>query len=382
VGNRREDIERLAVVLGVVLGLLILLPFATQAQTPVPFKNADFEGAARQTLGEGTSLSSWLAVDWRPWSILGDDGVYNREVEYKLITLETSNSPDLRSHVHGGNHAQQFFTNGGSHTAGFYQRVQVPANGLITFTVWAQIQSGDSLIFVDGRYVSDLRGSEGGNYFVQAGIDPTGAEPGSFAAPLPGSIVWSEPVWDISAWGYDEKGNPADFWVLLSVSARAQGEWVTVYTRGQCKWPTKYNASFWDDASVSVAEPPTPTKPPPTPTRAVTPTNTPAPTRTATPTLEPTATATTAPTSTPAPTATATATPTRTPTPVGTPTSTPIVAVLRPTATPTWAPVPTSTSTPVPVSRVNPQWAGLGVVVVLIALAMAGGLWVGQKMAR
>jgi hypothetical protein len=71
-----------------------------------------------------------------------------------------------------------------------------------------------------------------------------------------------------------------------------------------------------------------------------------------------------------------------TPTPVGTPTYTPIAAVYRPTATPTWAPVPTTTPTPVPVSRINPRWVGLGVVIVVIALAMGGGLWIGQKMAR
>jgi hypothetical protein len=361
---------------------LTLVPLAAQAQMTVSLRNADFEGAARQTIDEGTSLSSWLAVDWRPWSVLGDDGVYNREVEYKLITLETSNSPDLRSHVHGGRHAQQFFTNGGSHNAGFYQRVQVPANGLVTFTIWAQMQSGNELIFVDGRYVSDLRGGVGGNYFVQVGIDPTGAQPGGFSAPLPGSVQWADPVWDITAWGYDEEGNPADLWVPLTVSARAQGEWVTIYTRGQCKWPTKYNSSFWDDASVTVSEPPTPTRPPPTATKAVTPTSTPTPTETATPTPEATATPTPEPTVTLTPSPTPTPTASSTPTPVGTPTSTPIAAVFRATATPTWAPVPTSAPTPVPVPRVDPQWVGLGVVVVIIALAMAGGLWIGQKMAR
>jgi len=348
------------------------------SQSAVPLQNADFEGPARNTQGEGTSVSSWLAEGWTPWSVLGDS-VQNREVEYKLITLETSDSPDLRSHVHSGNHSQQFFTNAGSHTAGFYQRVQVPRGALLTFTSWVQIQSGNDLVFVDGRYVSDLS-LGGGNYSALVGIDPTGAEPGAFGAALPGSIVWSEPLWDISAWGKDEKGNPADLWVPISISAQAQGEWVTVYTRGQCKYATKYNSSFWDDTSLTSAQPPTPTRPPATATRPATATFTPAPTETPTATREPTSTATSAPTVTPSPSATATHT--LVPTPVGTATSTPIALVIRPTETPTWAPVPTHTPTPMPAARVQPRWVGLGVVVVLVASAMAGGLWIGQKIAR
>lgn len=373
-------------VLFILLSRLTSPQSVVRAQTQVPVKNADFEGPPRQTFREGTSVSSWLAVDWRPWSMLGDDGVNNREVEYKLITLETGSTADLRSHVHSGNHAQQFFTNGGTHTAGFYQRVRVPANSQVTFTIWAQIQTGQNLIFVDGRYVSDL--GSGGNYYVQVGIDPTGATPATFGAPLPSPVNWSEPVWDITAHGQDEKGQPADLWVPLTHSVRAKGEWVTLYTRGQCKYPTKYNSSFWDDASLVVVQPPTPTRPPPT--------STPVPTATRTPTLTPTATAeptaTTEPTATvtPEPTHTATATPpptftptvTATPTPSRTATPTTIVDIARPTFTPTLVDYVTPTATATPGVTIRPEWIGLFTVIVVIFAAMGVGLFAGRWLAK
>ncbi len=376
----------------VLLGSLILFPVQVHSQTPIALKNADFEGPARQTINEGTSISSWLAVDWYPWSVLGDS-VNNREVEYKLITLETGRTPDLESHVHGGNHAQQFFTNGGSHTAGFYQRVKVPANSQVTFSIWAQMQSGSNLLFVDGRYVSDLR-QGGGNYFVQVGIDPTGATPAGFSTPLPASIKWSDPVWDISAWGQDAKGNPADLWVQLSITARAQGEWVTVYTRGQCKYPTHYNTSFWDDASLTVSTPPTPTPLPPTHTRAATATPTAAPTNTPEPTATPseatpTATATATATETPTREATATATsvpttsPTSTPTPDWTPTPTLIAALPQPTPTPVVIVVyATPPATPTPTPLLSPETVRILVTSVLILLAMGLGLGIGVWLAK
>lgn len=383
VGVRRISAFLLSVLMGVVL--LALSPAAAQGQAAGALRNPGFEGPGWQTQGVGTSVSSWLAADWHPWSVLGDK-TQNREVEYKLITLETANSPDLRSHVHSGNHAQQFFTNDGSHTAGFYQRVQVPANTQVTFSIWVQIQTGQTLIYVDGRYVSDLKGG-GGNYYAQVGIDPTGATMGHFGAPLPSTIQWSEPLWDITAHGQDENGNPADLWVPISVSARAQGQWVTLYTRGQCKFPTKYNSSFWDDASLAVFAPPTPTPVPPTSTLPPVPTETLAPTATPSPSMTATAepTATPRPSETPTATAEATSTPTATQTRVSTPTWTPTLMVvaelaqLNPTAT--QAPDPTETPAPVPRSvassgLVGQLGAGLGVV-----LALALGLFLGRWLA-
>lgn len=326
-GDCRQSISKWVSwnVLSLVLVCLALWPPLAQGQTTV--KNPGFEGPAWQTHVAGTSVSSWLGVDWQPWSVLGDE-IENREVEYKLITLETSDSTDLRSHVRTGNHSQQFFTNGASHTAGFYQKIQVPPNSQVTFTTWVQIQTGQNLIYVGGRYVSDLKGG-GGNYYAQVGIDPTGAVPAAFGDPLPDSIQWSEPMWDISAHGTDAAGNPADLWVPISVSTRAQGGWIAVYTLGKCKYPTKYNSSFWDDAGLTIAQPPTSTPRPPTATPVAT--ATPAPTETAT--LGPTSTSTATPE--PTHTATATAIPTATETP-------------PPTSSPTVTPSPTPSRTPTP----------------------------------
>lgn len=395
-GDRRQDIERyarLSVVL--LLGLSFFLS-PSQAQSQELVRNAGFEGPPWQTHTVGTSISSWLAAEWQPWSVLGDQ-LKNREVEYKLITLETSHSTDLKSHVRSGKHAQQFFTNGASHTAGFFQRVAVPRNSQVTFTIWVQIQSGDKLMWVDGHYVSDLSGG-GGNYWAQVGIDPGGARPAGFGAPLPATIQWSEPMWDITAHGVDEKGNPADLWVPLSVSVRAQGDHVTVYTRGQCKYPTKYNTSFWDDASLAVVQPPTPTPRPPTNTPLPTSTPSPAPTHTTTPTntVAPTATSTDTPaptstsTQTPIPTATQTATPTRTATATRT---------ASPTATETETPQPTDTVVPAADKTTAPtataaqagapgngarwqQTLAVGIVGLLALMVGVLGLVVGRELAK
>ena len=378
----------------VIVTVLFLCSGPPQAAGQGLLKNAGFEGDRWQTYTVGTSISSWLAVDWHPWSILGDQ-VNNREVEYKLITLETGNTPDLRSHVHSGNHAQQFFTNGATHTAGFYQRLQVPANSQVTFTIWVQIQTGQDLLYVDGRYVSDL--GSGGNYFVQAGIDPEGHTPAHFGAPLPDSIHWSDPMWDITAHGQDEKGNPADLWVSISVPVQARGEWITVYTRGQSKYPTKYNSSFWDDASLAVSQPPAPTKPlhtmTPSPGPTSTPTVTDTPVPTDTPTIAPSATQTptAAPSSTPLPTATSTAsqTPTSMPTETSTPTTIP-AATSSPTpiraavARPTLAVKGARTPTPAPRLSAfgDPATIGLMGVGLAIAAAMGAGLLLGKALAR
>ena len=359
-------------------------------------KNPGFEGPAWQTNAVGTSVSSWLGADWQPWSVLGDQ-IENREVEYKLITLETSNSSDLRSHVRSGKHSQQFFTNGASHTAGFYQKIQVPPNSQLTFAIWVQMQTGQNLIYVDGRYVSDLAGG-GGNYYAQVGIDPTGATPAAFGAPLPASVQWSEPLWDISAYGQDEKGNPADLWVPISISAQAQGAWITVYTSGKCKYPTKYNSSFWDDASLTISQPPTPTPRPPTatlpPTATALPTETPLPTETSLPTETPLSTATSGPTSTPTSAWTATALPSATPPPtktlIPTPSRTPTPTVITDIAQKPGVPIPEASYTPVAMQAAADVPAGgfparLALILtaaVLIFVALAVGLFIGRWLAQ
>jgi hypothetical protein len=406
VGGCRKSVNnrlsgRVATTRAILVSLLFSLAlWPLQAQGQSVIQNAGFEGPAWQTHVVGTSVSSWLGADWQPWSLLGNE-IENREVEYKLITLETSHSRDLRSHVRSGNHAQQFFTNGATHTAGFYQKVQVPPNSEVTFTIWVQIQTGQNLLYVEGRYVSDLKGG-GGNYYTQVGIDPSGAKPAAFGAPLPASIQWSEPLWDISAHGQDEKGSPADLWVPISVSVRSQGQWVTVYTLGKCKYPTKYNSSFWDDASLAISVPATPTPRPPTPTPL--PSATPLPTATGTATPPPVPTETPTPTQTPFPTSTTAATPTVTSTPspspvptrtnyvrlTASPTPTVITEIARvvPTvhqsasATQSLVPTVASAAAPGPPGGVPGRGAWIITTAVLIFGALAAGLLIGRWLAR
>jgi hypothetical protein len=84
------------------------------------------------------------------------------------------------------------------------------------------------------------------------GIDPRGQEPDHFGAPLPAGVVWSQPVRDMQTRTQDAAGNPIDEWVLMSISARAQSDHITVYTQGKPVYRTKHNDSFWDEACVQV----------------------------------------------------------------------------------------------------------------------------------
>lgn len=282
----------------ITLALLSLAPKDVHAQ---PFgqggnllQNPGFEGEARQT-----SISSWVANGWEPWFILGGER-YNREPEYSY--------EEIPERIRSGSHAQRFFTTYATHTAGFYQRVRVTKGSLVTFSIYVKIFTGDTDPHWDsgaGRWVFSSN-RPGGKYKAWVGIDPFGG-----VDALSPQVIWSAPT------GEDNY----DYWVLMTISAMAQGEFVTVFTKGTQESPVKYNDSDWDDASLT-AVPPTPTYTP-----------TPLPTPTYTPTPPPT------PTHTPSPTSTFTPTPTLTPTATYTPT---------PPPTPTHTPPPTSTFTPTP----------------------------------
>jgi hypothetical protein len=66
------------------------------------------------------------------------------------------------------------------HDAGLYQHLMVPPESTVTFSAWslAWSSSGDN-----------ARDSEGGRYWTQVGIDPTGG-----TNPENGEIISSEPV--------------------------------------------------------------------------------------------------------------------------------------------------------------------------------------------
>ncbi len=307
-------------------------------------RNQGFEGGFYPGTLVGTSVSSHIANDWLPWAVLGDptrtEVGYNFEPEYKI--LNRSELSDGWYRVYQGERAQAFFSMYSTHTAGFYQQVRVPRGSRVTFTIWVQIYTGQEDIVVDGRYsVSDLvqplteptRSVKGpGDYRVSVGIDPYGDTPDGFGAPLPDTIVWSQPVLDVDTRSYDAAGNPVDEWVQLMISTIALADEITVYTRGQPDFRTKHNDSYWDDACLVAAAAETPT---PTPRPTETPR--PSPTLAPSPTPLPTATATQTPLPMPSPTAT------EMPLPTIAPTETPTlmaVTVTLPTSTPIATPPP------------------------------------------
>jgi len=237
-----------------IIALLVLAgPAAVaRAQSPNLLGTPGGEGNTWKTESVGTSLSSNMVEGWMPWSVLGDARV-NREVEYKVIDAAASGD---WYRVHGGAMSQKFFTTWGTHTAGMYQRVRVPANSQVTFRVWVQIYSGERDLLSGGEPISDLSWPKNssdrrgpGLYRVSAGIDPRGNAPAAFGAPPAESTVWSAPVTEFETRRTNDNGEVYDAWVQLEVTTVAQGEWVTVYTRGNPEYAVKHNDSFWDDAS-------------------------------------------------------------------------------------------------------------------------------------
>lgn len=170
---------------------------------------------------------------------------YNRRPEYKGEV----DTPRVRS----GRKAQKFFTSWGTHTAGFFQQVEVPPESWVRFSIWVWVWSSQ----LDNPKYSFLPGQ----YGVSVGIDPTGGQ--DWRA---NTIQWSRPI------------TVADRWVPLQVEAYTASGRVSVWTRGAPYWPVKHNDSYWDDAALEVlASPPEPTS---TATATPTPYPTPQPTPT------------------------------------------------------------------------------------------------------
>jgi hypothetical protein len=389
-----------------ILGLVLLLwrGVAVAADCPGNLaQNGGFEENWYAGSTVGTSLSSFISNRWLPWAVLGDptqeEAGYNYEPEYKI--LQRSVLLDGWYRVYAGERAQAFFSMYSTHTAGFYQRVAVPRGGEVTFSIWVQIYTGQEDLMIDGRYpVSDLvqpmteptRSVKGpGDYRVYVGIDPYGNVPAAFGDPMPSGVIWSDPVLDIQTRASDGAGKPIDEWVQLSVTTRAQADYVTIYTKGHPDFRTKHNDSYWDEACLQSAALSAPTVAPtvipqasvtPRPTAAIPPTAAPLPTvgpvsptpaplgvpvRTMLPPVTPLATS---PRSAPLLAATATATVTATP---------PEIPTLR-TATITL--VPLATATPAPEVPAGRSRAGLALLYVLVVGSIGLVLWwirVGQR---
>jgi hypothetical protein len=203
-----------------VAGPLVLASPPQQGQNLLV--NPSFEGGMRKT-----STSSWVSDGWNPWYYHTGPGSEYYEPEWKVIQRpEGEGSADLSARLLDGNKSLQWFNTYALHDAGIWQRVKVPANSKVTFSIWIQILSARDTHWVNDQMVSGA--DDLGNYQVQIGIDPTGFEPAGQILRPPDSVVWSEPIWDANTKAPDGTNQ----YVLAQLSTQAQGQYVTVWTRG------------------------------------------------------------------------------------------------------------------------------------------------------
>ena len=254
-----------------VLALAMILLLASPVLADCPgnvLVNGGFEGGFSD---RGDSYVQ-VANGWTPFWQDGPnqaDGL-NRRPEYRAEDSRVHGNKRVRE----GTFAQKWATLYGTHHAGVWQQVSVPAGSKLTLRAYGQSWSSN----LDNPNES----KENGRYELSVGIDPTGGTNWTS-----GNIVWSP------------RNGAADQWVELSVNTTAQAGTITVFLRGDVEFPVKHNDSYWDDACLTVQAPPTAT-PRPQPTAA--PTATPEPTQEPTPTAEPTS----EPTATPEPVKTVT----------------------------------------------------------------------------
>ena len=251
--------KRLANVLIIAILLLIGIPVApTEAVPPAQggnlLKNPGFEeGFTTRGAGELEG-----AIHWDPWWITGSPADTEKGFLYRPEFKPENAAWFGMRRIHSGGWAQKQFNTYATHRAGMRQQVSgITIGSKVTFSIWAQVWSS-------GQDNPD-KCDDFGNYRVWAGIDPTGGREGAS-----GKIVWSEPIMSCNEW------------VFVQVTAVAQSNTITVFSRGEPEYRMKHNDAYWDDASLTVESPPTPptpTPPPPTPTPRP-PTATPIPTPT------------------------------------------------------------------------------------------------------
>lgn len=267
--------------------------------------NPSFEGAYRSD-----PPSSLMAEGWTSWFREPRPTDHRPEWNEEVLLGEGKVSWRVRH----GDKAQKMFSSFSTHEGGFYQQVNVVPGTELEFSVWVEVWSSDC----DKPCKSQLEPgtvcpsqNTHGNYRVSVGIDPAGG-----TDPLASKVQWREYRlrWDI----------PYDVWNRLSITATAQANQVTVFTRGWAEFDVKHNDSYWEDAKLAYVTPPE------------------LPNKNYLPLVlrnfEATPVATPTPTVTLTPTATPSATPTLTPTPIDTVTPTPTATGVTPTSTPTTAP--------------------------------------------
>jgi hypothetical protein len=264
------------------LGLLLVLLLATPGLGIVPGGRAE-----AAPLAQGGNLlnspgfeaafgGSGTDPSWARWHEEDcDKGRPNYDFVCRPDWVVESN-PAL---VHSGGQSQHvgvFYT---PWHAGVMQTLSAPAGSRIRLTAWGRVRASQEQYPVPSDPSVDAR--------LRVGIDPNGD--GLWYQ----NVTWSGAI------------NPHDVWQAVSVEATVGGAGkVTVYLSANFRGYSRTHLDvWWDDASLEVLVPPTPT-PAPRPTSPPV-TNTPLPT----PTPEPTATPTEVPTDTPTPEPTATPTP-------------------------------------------------------------------------
>lgn len=191
------------------------------ADGPNLLANPSFEGGMYHV-----SLSNFIADGWSYWyqSRATDDarGWYLPEPEYGLI----ANRP---GQAHGGNKSQRWFNTWAIHNAGLYQRVKVPADSWLRFSIW----------MFDWSSESDVFGLSDSFHHKWVGIDPTGG-----TDPFSPEVVWGR------------EDRTMDLWDELAVIAQARGDTVTVFVRETPEYSVKHNDVLVDDAALVTIPPP------------------------------------------------------------------------------------------------------------------------------
>jgi hypothetical protein len=185
-------------------------------------KNPGFEAGF-----EGRRPAEIVGRDWQPWyeTLPGVDGL-NYVPDYRPRWRWR----DGAATVHSGLWSQELATHDATHTAGLWQRVDVPPDSLIDASVWAHAWAT--------RGEDTGRSEPPGTYVLTMGLDPLGGED-----PHAARITWTPPI------------TVTDAWVPLHLALPVEGSTATLFLRGQPLQILRHNASRWDSACLRAVGP-------------------------------------------------------------------------------------------------------------------------------
>ena len=138
-----------------------------------------------------------------------------------FVTSGTPQFLDETSFVHGGAHAQKWWTSYGTHDAGLCQQLSATSGTSYTFSAWTW------------RYDPYNNGMD--NVTDWVGIDPRGG-----TDPTSPNVVWDAGAY---SWG---------IWTKQRVAAVAQGDLITVFIRGKARLAGSAMVTEADDAEFGL----------------------------------------------------------------------------------------------------------------------------------